>query len=591
MKRLMTGNEAVARGAWEGGVVFASAYPGTPSTEILENIAAEYQEIDSEWAPNEKVALEAVVGASFAGGRALAAMKHVGLNVAADPLFTFAYTGVTGGTVIVSADDPGMHSSQNEQDNRYYAVSSKIGMVEPSDSQEAKEFVKAALDLSEEFDTPILLRMTTRICHSKSLVELGEREEREIIPYKKDRKYDPVPAVSRTLHRKVEERLRKLEEYSNRTPLNYEEWNGDDIGIVTSGVAYQYAKEVFGDRASYLKLGFTYPLPMEKIRDFAGRVKTLYVIEELEPFMERQMKAAGIECTGKEKIPNMLELNPAIVEKALFGTENRVIEYDDSCLADRPPTFCAGCPHRGFFYELGKKKNVVVCSDIGCYALSGMEPLNAKDIAICMGGGFSVAHGAQKIFDYGKTGKRCVGVMGDSTFFHSGMTSLLEAVYNHSNVVLTVLDNRITGMTGHQENPGTGFTLKGEEAAITDIEAVVKALGVSHVRVINPLMLEEVKEALDWALALDGPVVLITRWPCALKKFSRRDREEFGDWKKVNQVDSQSCIGCRLCLKCGCPALSYDEAEKKVSINPNTCLGCGICAQICPKHAIAERED
>lgn len=591
MKQLMTGNEAVARGAWEGGVVFASAYPGTPSTEILENIASEYKEIDSEWAPNEKVALEAAVGASFAGGRALAAMKHVGLNVAADPLFTFAYTGVTGGTVIVSADDPGMHSSQNEQDNRYYAMSAKIGMVEPSDSQEAKELVKAALDLSEQFDTPILLRMTTRICHSKSLVDLGERVEKAVIPYKKDRKYDPVPAVSRKLHVKVEERLKKMEEYSNSTPLNYEEWNGGDIGIVTSGVAYQYAKEVFGERASYLKLGFTYPLPMDRIRDFAGRVKTLYVIEELEPFMERQMKAAGINCVGKEKLPNILELNPAIVEKAFLGTGKRVIEYDTSCLADRPPTFCAGCPHRGFFYELGKLKDVVVCSDIGCYALSGMEPLNAKDIAICMGGGFSVAHGAQKIFDYGKTGKKCVGVMGDSTFFHSGMTSLLEAVYNRSNVLLTVLDNRITGMTGHQENPGTGFTLKGEAAAITDIEAVVKALGVAHVRVINPLKLEEVKEALEWGMALDGPVVLITRWPCALKRFSRMDQEEFGDWKKVNRVDSQKCIGCRLCLKCGCPALSYDKTEKKVSINPDSCLGCDICAQICPKEAIARRED
>lgn len=586
----MTGNEAAARGAWEGGVVFASAYPGTPSTEILETVASEYKEIISEWAPNEKVALEAAVGASFAGGRALAAMKHVGLNVAADPLFTFAYTGVTGGTVIISADDPGMHSSQNEQDNRYYAVAAKIGMMEPSDSQETKDMMKEALELSERFDTPILLRMTTRICHSKSLVELGERTEREIISYQKNRKYDPIPAVSRKLHKKVEERLALLAEFSNSTPLNYEEWNGSKTGIIVSGVAYQYAKEVFGDRASYLKLGFTHPLPMKKIRDFADRVEQLYVIEELEPYMENQIRAAGIHCTGKDKLPVLYELNPAIIEKALLGTGHELLEGDETCLADRPPTFCAGCPHRGFFYELAKKKDVVVCSDIGCYALSGMEPLNAKDIAICMGGGFSVAHGAQKIFEYGNTGKKCVGVMGDSTFFHSGMTSLLEAVYNRSNVLLTILDNRITGMTGHQENPGTGYTIAGEATVTTDIEAVVRALGVVHVRSVNPLMLDEVKAALDWGLGLSGPVVLITRWPCALKRLSMEDQKEFGNWQKKNRVKNEDCIGCKLCLKCGCPALSYSKEDKTVSINPVSCLGCDICAQICPRHAIVRRE-
>lgn len=580
MKQLMTGNEAVARGAWEAGVHFASAYPGTPSTEILENIAT-YKDIYSEWAPNEKVALEAAIGASFAGGRALAAMKHVGLNVAADPLFTVGYTGVNGGLLVISCDDPGLHSSQDEQDNRHYARAAKIGMLEPSNSQEAKDMIKIALEISEEFDTPILFRMTTRVCHSKSIVELGEREERQVIPYVKKDKFNPVPAISKVLHTKVEERIKKLEEFSNKTELNYIEWGKDrKIGIVSAGVAYQYAKEVFGDNASYLKLGFTYPLPMAKIREFASQVEQLIVVEELDPFMEDAIKAAGIPCIGKEKIPLEGELNPDIVRKALLGVENETIKYDSSVVAKRPPVLCAGCPHRGFFYELAKFKDIVITSDIGCY---GLGP---KDIAICMGGGFSVAHGAQKVFNMAGTGKRCIGVMGDSTFFHSGITSMLEAVYNNSNVLLVVLDNRITGMTGHQENPGTGYALSGEPANATDIAEIAKAVGVKHIKTINPLKLDEVKEGIKWGLGFDTPAVLITRWPCALKKLSKEDKQEFGDYKAVNKVDTDKCIGCRMCIKTGCPALAFNSETKKASIDRNQCIGCDVCAQVCPKKAI-----
>jgi len=580
LKQLMTGNEAVARGAWEAGVHFASAYPGTPSTEILENVA-NYKEICSEWAPNEKVALEAVIGASFAGGRAIAAMKHVGLNVAADPLFTLGYTGVNGGLMIVSADDPGLHSSQDEQDNRHYARAAKIGMLEPSDSQEAKDMVKVALELSEEYDTPILFRMTTRICHSKSIVELGERTEKTFVPYTKKDKFNPVPAISKVLHTKVEERLKKLEAFANVTKLNYIEWGTDrKIGIVSSGVAYQYAKEVYGERASYLKLGFTYPIAMDKIRDFASQVEELIIVEELDPFIEDAVKAAGIPCTGKAKIPNEGELNPDIVRKVLLGEERETIKYDSSVVANRPPVLCAGCPHRGFFHELNKLKDVVVTSDIGCY---GLAP---KDIAICMGGGFSVAHGAQKVFNMAGSSKRCVGVMGDSTFFHSGMTSMLEAVYNNSNVLLVVLDNRITGMTGHQQNPGSGLSLSEEAANITDIAAVAKALGVKNIKTVNPLKLDEMKEAIKWGLGFDTPAVLITRWPCALKKLTEADKKEFGNYKAINKVDPDKCIGCKLCIKTGCPALEYHSDTKKVTIDRNQCLACDICVQVCPKNAI-----
>jgi len=580
LKQLMTGNEAIARGAWEAGVHFASAYPGTPSTEILENIAT-YKDITSEWAPNEKVALEAAIGAAFAGGRSMAAMKHVGLNVATDPLFTCAYTGVNGGLMIVSADDPGLHSSQDEQDNRYYSRAAKVGMLEPSNSQEAKDFVAAAMNISEQFDMPVLLRMTTRVCHSKSIVELGEgRTEVPFVPYEKKDKFNPVPAISKQLHTKVEKNLKRLEQYSNLSPLNYIVWGDRKIGIISSGIAYEYAQEVFGENASYLKIGLTYPLPMEKIKEFAAQVDQVIVVEELEPVMEREIRAAGIDCIGKDKIPNEGELNPDILRKALLDEVNPTIDYDDSVVAKRPPVLCAGCPHRGFFHTLGKMKDTVVVSDIGCYALG------PKDIAICMGGGFSVAHGAQKIFNQAGNGKRCVGIMGDSTFFHSGMTSMLEAVYNNSNVLLCVLDNRITGMTGHQENPGSGFTLSGEEANISDIARIAEALGVKHIKTVNPLNLNDMKEALNWGMQFDEPAVLITRWPCALKRLSKYDLEEFGEYKAKNKVDPDKCIGCKACIRTGCPALEFHADTKKVTIDRTQCIACDVCKQVCPKQAI-----
>ncbi|HWP50711.1 MAG TPA: indolepyruvate ferredoxin oxidoreductase subunit alpha [Clostridia bacterium] len=581
MKCLMTGNEAIARGAWEAGVHYASAYPGTPSTEILETIT-EYKEIYSEWAPNEKVALESAIGAAFAGGRAIASMKHVGLNVAADPLFTCAYTGVNGGLMIISADDPGLHSSQDEQDNRYYVRAAKIAMLEPADSQEAKDFVKVALELSEQYDMPVMMRLTTRVCHSKSVVELGEgRTEVPFVPYVKKDKFNPVPAISKQLHSKIERNLKKLSEYSNNTSLNSITWGGKKVGVVSAGAAYQYAREIYGQNASYLKLGMTFPLPIEKIRAFAGQVEQLIVIEELEPIMETEIRAAGILCTGKDKIPCEGELNPDILRQVLLGEEHESIAYDASVVAMRPPVMCAGCPHRGFFHELHKLKNTIFVSDIGCY---GLAP---KDIAICMGGGFSVAHGAQKIFNMEGSGKRCVGMMGDSTFFHSGMTSMLEAVYNGSNLLLVVLDNRITGMTGHQENPGSGFTLSKEPTNITNIADVAKALGVKHVKTINPLKLDEVKSALTWGMGFDEPAVIITRWPCVLKKLSQADKAEFGDYMAINKVDPDKCIGCKACVKTGCPALEYNPHTKKVTIDRSQCLGCDICVQVCPKNAIS----
>lgn len=587
MKKLLTGNEAVVQGAYEAGVTFASAYPGTPSTEILENMAELKKDIIAEWAPNEKVALESAIGASIAGARSLSAMKMVGVNVAADPLFSFAYSGVNGGLMLVSADDPGLHSSQNEQDNRYYAKFAKIPMLEPSDSQESKDMVKAAMEISEEFDTPVLFRMTTRVCHSKSLVEIGERQEVRKKPYVKNLgKFDLVPAVARKLRANLDERLKKLQEYSERTELNYIEKNDSKIGIISSGVAFQYVKEVFGDKASYLKLGFTYPLPIRKIQQFASEVEVLYIVEELEPYLEEQIKQAGVKCIGKEKIPNMYELNPDIVAKALLGEEQPLIQYDQSIVVNRPPVLCAGCPHRGLFYELAKKKNVMVTGDIGCYALGGAEPLNAKDLAICMGAAPSIAHGAQKIFNKCNEDMRVVATIGDSTFFHTGMNSIMNIAYNRSNAVSIILDNRTTGMTGHQDHPGTGFTLQGMTAKALPIENIVRALGVDNVRTINPLKLAEVKEALDWAFSLDEAAVIITRWPCVLKKQSVHDKNEFGDYKGTCKVDQEKCVGCRVCVKTGCPALQFNKADKKVKIDPVQCVGCAICLQVCPVKAI-----
>ncbi|OJV66114.1 MAG: indolepyruvate ferredoxin oxidoreductase subunit alpha [Clostridiales bacterium 38-18] len=587
MKVLMTGNEAVARGAYEAGVTYASAYPGTPSTEILENMVQYKDDLVAEWAPNEKVALETVIGASLAGARTIAAMKHVGVNVAADPLFTIGYTGVTGGLVLVSADDPGCHSSQNEQDNRYYAKFAKIAMLEASDSQESKDYVKAAFEISEKFDVPVLFRMTTRVCHSKGLVSFEDRKPVEIIPYKKQpQKFIAAPAHAKMLHPIVEDKLVRLEQFSNETELNRIEWGSKKIGIVTSGVAYNYAKEVFGDDASYLKLGFTFPLPMDKIRSFANEVEVLYVVEELEPFIEDQMKVAGIPCIGKEKIPRIGELNPDIVAKALLGIERDTIQPNPEQIVGRPPTLCAGCPHRGFFFALSKKKNVVITGDIGCYTLGSAEPLNATDSVICMGASISMGHGASKAFSFNKVDKKVVSVIGDSTFFHTGINSLIHVAYNKGNTVSVILDNRITGMTGHQENPGTGFTLQGDPANIIDIPQLVKSIGIEHVITVNPLKLKEVDAALEEAFAYEGPSVIITRWPCVLKNFSEADIKEFDLSKKQCHVIEDQCKGCRVCTKTGCPAISFDNKTKKAKIDKYMCVGCEVCLQACPFKAI-----
>lgn len=588
MKTILTGNEAVARGAYEGGLWFASAYPGTPSTEILENMVSYKADIYCEWAPNEKVALEAAIGASVAGARSLAAMKHVGLNVAADPLFTFAYTGVTGGCVIVSADDPGMHSSQNEQDNRNYAAAARVLMLEPSDSQEAKDFTKLGLELSERFDTPVLLRMTTRVCHSKSLVELEDRVEKEVIPYHHNiAKYVATPANGKVLRRKLEERLKAMEDYSNTAEINCEEYNGTDVGVISSGVAYQYAKEVFGTDASYLKLGMTFPMPMEKIKKFADRVKKLYVLEEMDPYIENHLKMAGISCIGKDIIPKMDELNPDIVRKAVMGTETGALKVDKKATA-RPPALCAGCPHRGIFYTLSKKqKKLIVTGDIGCYTLGSAPPLSAMHTCFCMGGSISTGHGASTVLKKAGSDLKIVSVIGDSTFFHSGITSLMDVVYNRGNSVTIILDNRITAMTGHQENPGTGYTLMGEPAIEADIPAICRAIGVKeeNITVLNPLMLAEAEEALDAALNKDEPAVIIAKWPCILKKFTDQDNREFDLRPKKCVIDQEKCTKCKLCVKTGCPAILSDET---VRISAESCTGCGICRQVCRFDAIGE---
>ncbi len=586
MKKLMTGNEAIARGFYEAGGSMAAAYPGTPSTEVLENIS-QYKEIYSEWAPNEKVALEVAIGASIAGARSLAAMKHVGVNVAADPIMTYGYTGVNGGFILVSADDPGMHSSQNEQDNRYYAKFGKIAMVEPSDSQEAKDFVKDALEISEKFDVPVLFRVTTRICHSKTLVEFGQREEVEIKPYVRNTsKFIATPANAKKLHVIVEDKLVELEKFSNSTPLNRVEWNDKKIGIITSGIAYQYAKEVFGENVSYLKLGFTHPLPFEKIEAFAKEVETLYVIEELEPYIEEQLKARGINCIGKEKISRIGELNPDIIAKALLGIESEAAASAEALkeeVINRPPTLCAGCPHRGLFYALSKKKNVMITGDIGCYTLGSAEPLNAMDTCICMGASISSGHGAQKAFEKHGVDKKVVSVIGDSTFFHSGLLSLIDVVYNKGNSLAIILDNRITGMTGHQENPGTGYTLMGDKTHVIDIPNLCKSIGVNKVSVINPLDLKETEEAINEGLEATEPMVIVTKWPCVLKRLSEEDKKEFDCSVKTYKVNEEKCKKCKMCTKCGCPALSMKEYSY---IDPTMCVGCSVCAQICPFDAI-----
>lgn len=590
MKKIMTGNQAVARGIYEAGVHFASAYPGTPSTEILENVS-QYKEIVAEWAPNEKVALEAVIGASIAGGRSVAAMKHVGVNVAADPLFTFSYTGVNGGSVLITADEPGMHSSQNEQDNRNYAKFAKIPMMEPSNSQEAKDMMVDALALSEEYDSIVLFRMTTRVCHSKSGVTLGERQEIGIKKYEKNfDKYVSVPSIGRMLRHKVEERTNKLKEYTETSKWNYSVSNGSKVGVIASGMSYEYAWEALGETVDYLKLGFTNPLPKNLIKEFCDSHDKVYVIEENDPYIEEFARLLADNIIGKDLFPYTGEMTPDVIKRSVLSENIEGVVKDPELFVGRPPTFCSGCPHRGFFYELGKKRRkIVVAGDIGCYSLAVGEPYNMMDWLICMGAAYSTGHGAQRIFDMNpEEDRRIVSVMGDSTFFHTGINSLLNTVYNGGNTINVILDNRITGMTGQQDNPGSGYKLQGETTVIGDIEGICRAIGIKHVRKINPNDLAEVKETINWAMELNEVSVIITDWPCVLKKkYNDLDMEMYEDmWQTKDYVDQDKCVGCKACLRSGCPSLVFNSEEKKVSIDPNTCVGCDVCLQICPYDAI-----
>jgi indolepyruvate ferredoxin oxidoreductase alpha subunit len=591
---ILSGNEAIARGAWEAGVKLAAAYPGTPSTEILESLAG-YEDVYCEWSPNEKVAMEVGIGAAIGGGRALVCMKHVGLNVAADPFFSSSYVGVEAGMVVVSADDPGMHSSQDEQDNRNYAKFTRVPLLEPSDSAEAREFTVRAFELSEQFDTPVLLRMTTRTSHSNGLVRLGERmEPKPVTEFKRDwTKYIMMPANARVRHRAVEQRLLDLKEYAETCPFNRLEMGDPRVGIITSGAIYGYAREALPS-ASFLKIGMPFPLPKKLIADFRSKVEKLYVVEESDPFMEEAIRLMGIKIDGGKELNTLLgELDARIVAQSLAkagvsGVNQdllRELGAEPADLPDRPPTFCPGCSHRGIFVVL-KKLRAYVSGDIGCYTMGALPPYSAQHCQTCMGGSISMAHGLTKVLDPPAEGaksdfrNKVVAVIGDSTFFHSGITSLMDVAYNNGTSVTMILDNSTTAMTGGQENPGTGKTLLGDPAAVVDIPALCRAIGVKHVASIDPYDLEDIERVLREELAADEGSVIIAKAPCVL---------QFKVRKPVYQVDPEKCTGCKRCLQAGCGALNLlagADGDRKVEISPADCAGCGVCSQLCKEGAI-----
>ena len=575
MKELMLGNDAVARGLYEAGCAVASSYPGTPSTEITE-VAATYEEIYCEWAPNEKVAMEVALGASIGGKRSFCAMKHVGLNVAADPLFTASYTGVNAGMVIAVADDPGMHSSQNEQDSRHYAKAAKIPMLEPADSAECKAYAKLAYELSERFDTPVILRLSTRIAHSQSLVDREERVLPETRPYEKNiQKYVMMPSMAKKRHPVVEQRMRALTAYAEQADINCEIMGDTKIGVITSGAAFQYAREALGGGASYLKLGMVHPLPEEKIRAFARKIDELYVIEELDDVIESHVKKLGIAVHGKDIFPLCGEISQNMVAEA-FGKQAVSGKALEEEIPVRPPVMCAGCPHRGLFYMLSKNK-VMVSGDIGCYTLGAQAPLSAVDTTICMGASISGLHGFNKARG-AESERKSVAVIGDSTFMHSGMTGLANVAYNGSNSTVIILDNSITGMTGHQQNPTTGYNIKGDPATKISLEKVCEAVGIRRVRVVDPYDLKACDAALKEELAAEEPSVIISRRPCALLKYVKHAPPFF--------VESDACRGCKSCMKIGCPAVSIKEG--RAVIDQTQCVGCGLCKSLCAFDAIKE---
>lgn len=573
MKELMLGNKAVARGLYEAGCKVISSYPGTPSTEITEE-AAVYNEIYCEWAPNEKVALEVAHGATLGGVRAACAMKHVGLNVAADPLFTISYQGLNAGLVVCVADDPGMHSSQNEQDSRHYAIAAKLPMLEPSDSEESRVFAKKAFEMSEKFNTPVLLKMVTRVAHSQSIVDTEERVEPDRVPYVKDPAKVMMTLNSRNAHIRVEERTKALIEYAESTELNRVEMGEDtSVGIITDSTSYQYAREVLGDKVSILKLGMINPLPEKLIKDFAQKVDKVIVLEELDPIIENHCKQLGIKVAGKDTFPICGEFSQNLVRKCLGMKEPEHITIEENVPA-RPPVMCAGCPHRGIFYIL-KKKKCMVYGDIGCYTLGAVAPLNAMDLNVCMGASCSGLHGFNKAIGE-EAESNSVGVIGDSTFIHSGMTGITDISYNMSNSTVIILDNSITGMTGHQQNPTTGKNLRGEPAGKVDLEALCRALGFNRVRVVDPYDLKAVEEAVTEELAAKEPSVIISRRPCVMIKGTVH--------KPPISVDESKCVGCKQCMSIGCPAIAVKD--KKAHIDPTLCIGCKVCSQMCKFEAI-----